>query len=62
MKFTVTYNILGKYVVEVEACNALEAEEKADQYYQEADFGDIDEISEGFIYKVESAGGRNYAI
>ena len=60
MKFTVTYNILGKYKIEVEANNAFEAEEKADKYYQEADFGDLSEIAEGFIYIVTGGGKTQY--
>lgn len=60
MKFKVTYNILGKYEVEIEANNALEAEEKADTYYQVADFGDLTEVSEGFIYSVSGGGKTHY--
>lgn len=60
MKFTVTYNILGKYKIEIEANNVFEAEEKADKYYQEADFGDLSEIAEGFIYSVTGGGETQY--
>lgn len=60
MKFKVTYNILGKYEIEIEANNALEAEEKADTYYQAADFGDLTEVTEGFIYSVSGGGETHY--
>lgn len=57
MKFLVTYNIFGKYEVLVEANNAIEAEEKADEIYQEADFGVMKEIVEGHVYSVKSEKG-----
>lgn len=61
MKYYVTYILHGSYSVEVEACNAIEAEEKADKLWQEADFGDADEI-DGRLYKVSMKGGTNYAL
>ena len=59
MKYYVTYILQGSYTIEVEANNITEAEEKADPIWQEADFGDADEI-DGRIYKVSSKGVTHY--
>ena len=61
MKYYVSYVIYGSYSVEVEANNPDEAEVKADKIWQEADFGDADEI-DGRVYKVSSKGGVHYEL
>lgn len=61
MKFEVTYVIYGSYSIEVEANNPDEAESKADLIWQEADFGDADEM-DGRIYKVSSKGETYYEL
>lgn len=60
MKYLVTYNIFAKYETTVEANNVYEAECKADLNYQEADFKDITEILDGYVYSVTSEGGKTH--
>ena len=57
MKYYITYIIHGAYVTEVEAENQKEAEDKADKNWQEADFGDANNI-DGKIYCIETENGK----
>lgn len=61
MKYTVTYVLYGRYIVDVEANNIEEAEYKADLKFQEADFGEASDI-DGRIDNVRSKGGVHYEL
>ena len=54
MKYICTMRIWGRFVTEVEAENAEEAERKADEAWQNADFGDATEI-DGELVSTEVA-------
>lgn len=52
MKYICTMRIWGSFVTEVEADNAKEAEKKADEAWQNADFGDATDL-DGEVIRVE---------
>lgn len=45
MKYYVTYKLEARYVAEVEAETLEEARKKAEEKYQDADFGEAEDIN-----------------
>lgn len=45
MKYYVTYRLEARYVAEVEAETLEEARKKAEEKYQDADFGEAEDIN-----------------